>query len=478
MQSNDDLGGASVSPSGRLRITPNAISVCLFGPTGIPFRMTDLEHQSSSKGSSLDMGDLDDRKYIRDIPKCMQKDQPLDKDQSESSMSNFAIKQINTQDIVNDNPELVSQYNNAVNDTSHSSPELPQHSDYVPTRPVKMLNGYKKSLFNDKSQDKDLNSSEPISSPGEGTHTTDSKDKPVLATKSRHIININDLRRLASQGIPDSPFYPVSYSSSLRAIAWRVLLGYLPVDTSKWANVLKRDRKLYRTLVKELFFSSDDIGVLFCSTNEKKSREKFHSWQVMSIENEDEPPTEIVSPSSNVIIRLSTSGGAQSLLGLDGLGGGDGVELLSVDQANAGMMGKSFSDRVLGTINEFESMRLDKDNDYSVGSSEGSILNFSNTLDTLPSQVRDQWRKSSRSLSSTDGSSNIEAKTNDLLNALLIVDDDGHRYSVPGLSTDFPDPKQNCKDTKWSQFFENAQLLDEIRKDVDRYDRLYCFLNY
>ena len=189
----------------------------------------------------------------------------------------------------------------------------------------------------------------------------------------------------------------------------------------------------------------------------------------MSIENEDESHTEIVSPSSNVIIRLSTSGGAQSLLGLDGLGGGDGVELLSVDNpaAHLSSIQKCESEKmvVVDVIQEFESIHLETKGETVMESTYDSILEFNSLLETLPSQVRDQWRKGNRSLSSTDGSLGIEAKSNDLLNALLIIDDDGYRYS---RSTDVSVLKTHGKEAKWSQFFENTRLLDEIRKDVDR----------
>lgn len=478
---SDEIGGASISPSGRLRVTPNAISVCLFGPTGIPFRMSDLENPSSPKGSSFETDVIlcDDEKNNRDILSVRQDlitAKVLSETTLQSSDDSTEVTKGNAHHSDSNKQEPISHDNilemNVGSDSStiSYSPEQPQHSDYVPTRPVKLLNGTKKTLFNEMPPpDDNVATSNTKSILSVTVAGKNSKAKLANnAKKSPHKININDLRRHASQGIPDSPFYPVSYSSSLRAIAWRVLLGYLPVDTSKWATVLKRDRALYRNLVNELFLSTDDIGVLLCSTNEKKSREKFHSWQVMSIENEDDPPTEIVSPSSNVIIRLSTSGGAQSLLGLDGLGGGDGVELLSVDQVNSATMNESSSPIMLDIIKELESIRLDKNDDHVAESPIDSAPDSSNTLDTLPSQVRDQWKKSSRSMSLTDGASSVENIVHDLLNSLLIVDDDGSRYPLHGRSTDITDPKFICKDTKWTQFFENTRLLDEIRKDVDR----------
>ncbi|KAL9184131.1 hypothetical protein ACHAXT_002217 [Thalassiosira profunda] len=40
---------------------------------------------------------------------------------------------------------------------------------------------------------------------------------------------------------------------SYRPLVWRVLLGYLPPQTSQWNEAMARDRKLYDTLVRELF---------------------------------------------------------------------------------------------------------------------------------------------------------------------------------------------------------------------------------
>ena len=45
-------------------------------------------------------------------------------------------------------------------------------------------------------------------------------------------------------------------SRSYRPLVWRVLLGYLPPQTSLWNESLSRDRKLYDTLVNELFSST------------------------------------------------------------------------------------------------------------------------------------------------------------------------------------------------------------------------------
>jgi len=111
--------------------------------------------------------------------------------------------------------------------------------------------------------------------------------------KPGHVIDILELRRLSSRGVPDEPppeahrartasapsasggepsFHtnnnepslPIGFNNgwsgslqnphrSYRPLVWRVLLGYLPPQTSLWNEVLARDRKLYDTLVHELF---------------------------------------------------------------------------------------------------------------------------------------------------------------------------------------------------------------------------------
>ena len=52
-----------------------------------------------------------------------------------------------------------------------------------------------------------------------------------------------DIQKLCFDGIPDE--------GGLRAIYWRVLLGYLPPDTERWSETLDRQRALYYQLADE-----------------------------------------------------------------------------------------------------------------------------------------------------------------------------------------------------------------------------------
>ena len=104
--------------------------------------------------------------------------------------------------------------------------------------------------------------------------------------KPGHVIDLLELRRLSSRGVPDEPHevrtpptlqrktmgdnsmpnnnHHIAQTQSFgginrcsyRPLVWRVLLGYLPPETEKWNEVLARDRKLYATLVDELFEST------------------------------------------------------------------------------------------------------------------------------------------------------------------------------------------------------------------------------
>mmetsp|Transcript_2927 Transcript_2927/g.4405 ORF Transcript_2927/g.4405 Transcript_2927/m.4405 type:complete len:235 (-) Transcript_2927:598-1302(-) len=62
-------------------------------------------------------------------------------------------------------------------------------------------------------------------------------------SKSKHVIVLQELRRVCSQGLEDD----------FRAVAWRVLLEVMPLDTSKWKETLVEKRKDYRDLVEDVF---------------------------------------------------------------------------------------------------------------------------------------------------------------------------------------------------------------------------------
>lgn len=61
------------------------------------------------------------------------------------------------------------------------------------------------------------------------------------------MINIRELRRLASQGIPDG--------GGIRSTVWKLLLGYLPADRGLWFTELAKKRCQYKNFKDELLMN-------------------------------------------------------------------------------------------------------------------------------------------------------------------------------------------------------------------------------
>lgn len=176
---------------------------------------------------------------------------------------------------------------------------------------------------------------EPTSSFDDNKHDDDAAPGFIDYSKQckpGHVIDLLELRRLASRGVPDEPhevrtptppqpktfnnnnnipnnnhhiadttqhFGGINPHRSYRPLVWRVLLGYLPPQTDQWNEVLARDRKLYATLVNELFEST-------CPRpHERYSETEDENHSETTPTNDDEPPPPptlsetTVSPNSN-----------------------------------------------------------------------------------------------------------------------------------------------------------------------------------
>ncbi|KAH6767917.1 Ypt/Rab-GAP domain of gyp1p superfamily protein [Perilla frutescens var. frutescens] len=68
---------------------------------------------------------------------------------------------------------------------------------------------------------------------------------------SRKVINMGELRRLASEGIPDG--------AGIRSTVWKLLLGYLPPDRSLWPSELAKKRSQYKHFKEELLTNPSEI---------------------------------------------------------------------------------------------------------------------------------------------------------------------------------------------------------------------------
>ncbi|XP_022875022.1 TBC1 domain family member 13 isoform X2 [Olea europaea var. sylvestris] len=75
-----------------------------------------------------------------------------------------------------------------------------------------------------------------------------SSQAQLLQELSRKIINMGELRRIASQGIPDG--------DGIRAT---LLLGYLPPDRALWPSELAKKRSQYKHFKEELLMNPSDI---------------------------------------------------------------------------------------------------------------------------------------------------------------------------------------------------------------------------
>ncbi|CAL9078638.1 unnamed protein product [Musa textilis] len=69
---------------------------------------------------------------------------------------------------------------------------------------------------------------------------------------SKKVVNIGELRRLASQGIPDA--------AGIRSTIWKLLLGYLPNDHEFWVQELDRKRAQYKDFKEEFLVNPSEMA--------------------------------------------------------------------------------------------------------------------------------------------------------------------------------------------------------------------------
>ncbi|KAK6161736.1 hypothetical protein DH2020_005117 [Rehmannia glutinosa] len=93
-----------------------------------------------------------------------------------------------------------------------------------------------------------------------------SRQAQILQELSRKVINMGELRRLASQGIPDG--------AGIRATVWKLLLGYLPADRSLWPSELAKKRSQYKSFKEELLMNPIHIEQKACQSEITRRLEK------------------------------------------------------------------------------------------------------------------------------------------------------------------------------------------------------------
>ncbi|KAJ6298920.1 hypothetical protein OIU76_019978 [Salix suchowensis] len=90
-------------------------------------------------------------------------------------------------------------------------------------------------------------------------HHSPPPQKPEIKDKhskssilSKKVINMGELRRIASQGIPDG--------AGIRSTVWKLLLGYLAPDRSLWSSELAKKRSQYKQFKEELLMNPSEIA--------------------------------------------------------------------------------------------------------------------------------------------------------------------------------------------------------------------------
>ncbi|XWS13409.1 hypothetical protein CRYUN_Cryun36dG0034900 [Craigia yunnanensis] len=116
---------------------------------------------------------------------------------------------------------------------------------------------------NNNSNDNDQNGSSSGVSSGDI-----SRQAQLLTELSKKVVNVRELRRIASQGIPDG--------AGIRSTVWKLLLGYLPADREQWLSELAKKRSQYRHFKEELLMNPSEITrrlerSVVCDNDESKS---------------------------------------------------------------------------------------------------------------------------------------------------------------------------------------------------------------
>ncbi|KAL5542648.1 hypothetical protein UlMin_010358 [Ulmus minor] len=101
-----------------------------------------------------------------------------------------------------------------------------------------------------------------------------SRQAQLLAELSKKVINTSNLRRIASQGIPDG--------AGIRSTVWKLLLGYLPPDRSFWSTELAKKRSQYKHFKEDLLMNPSEITRRLEKSNCENDDSKSESRCVLS----------------------------------------------------------------------------------------------------------------------------------------------------------------------------------------------------
>lgn len=484
---------------------PPTIETCLFGPSGIPLHIESFHGASMtkkhSKKSSTSQPVMETPLKDRDL---RQHEQPSDISGGDRQQDQDA-QDGNGGIISTDIPRPKSPSSNAEGSTCSTPPQTPLRAT-PPTRPMKQI----PTILSETSSKS--NTTQVSTSPQLPIHNDDPND--LLSAPSPppapHTVNLQELRRLISQGVPSTCTY--------RALSWRVLLKSLPLDTGQWQEIVDRDRSLYRNLVEELFVlpswaeTVKDPNVDFeeygwSEFSEREGKSLACVWNDGDwVTLKDAMETMSKGATSREISHDSVQNGSTNTQestvvpvavheGLD-LASGEGVEIIQSTSPLGDQDPQS-----PGKLSTIATTGL-----YSPPKRVSRGMSpKAEPLEEIPFKVREQWRKSGRDpdlLSAGMGRVASSSVIEKYLNVLHISntgletpvypnphgdpnwinkDADSDGYEGVEHSGNFLSKASSTDgdiDPKWTTLLENAFLLDEIRKDVVRtHPDLQFFLN-
>ncbi|KAK8362627.1 hypothetical protein V6Z12_A03G113500 [Gossypium hirsutum] len=147
-----------------------------------------------------------------------------------------------------------------VDDRLHSAvsepivqPTVPVSPPAAASRPQSTVTSQKYEFRDpiDKNSNNNSNDNDQNASPSGVSPDDISRQAQLLAELSKKVVNFRELRRIASQGIPDG--------AGIRSTVWKLLLGYLPPDHLQWSSELAKKRSEYKQFKEELLMNPTEI---------------------------------------------------------------------------------------------------------------------------------------------------------------------------------------------------------------------------
>jgi len=452
---------------------PPTIATCLFGPSGVPPRI----RPCNSNEESIPTNTTKRADILQDGDNC------TDKIQDSVSGGRESIDSMHTDTGENQNqesPKLKELSNGTAIEKRQSIPdETPPHSPLKPDMPSRPSKTQPNKMMDPKNLSASLQNM-----------TCKSNALPPLSSESSsstptpHTINLQELRRITAQGIPDSTSY--------RALAWRILLRYLPLETSEWQSTLDRDRKLYRDLVEGLFvfpenepFVAEGRALRGMWWERRRTAGKKKSSDV-----KPDAGTEISNNSNSEAIKGSSSKDSANSIPLSS------SSEIEVNQSSSSLEDPNMNavHRKFYTLTD-EERRAHLDRAISATRPKNDLADRNSVVNQecekmaklIPERIQLKWKNSGRDISSLFAGlcanrHNMHSSRRKFLNALLIPstmgvmgnNENGKQEQRDGIidiqktKSEDEEEKNNAIDAEWAQIFEKASLLDEIRKDVVR----------